>query len=600
MGALHRTILLGAVVLAGATVRPLAGAEEGSSRPPARPDIGDKLSQIILQLDSPSYDARQEAVHRMQQLIATPELAAPLAEQFHQLVVRPDVSYEVRWRITQWRGQLPTLIATPPQNVPAEEIDRLLRQLDDDSFSVRVGAGERLEWLASDMHTAGVVMNRLKDRVTRMDISDEAFRRQNAVWNVAWGTWLNSDAASAELPVASDDQIAHWLDGMLETKTPDERMAIRLHQRARQELLGAMARDSEVPRITAAIKARLSRTPNNKMADLNELLDLTRPAMASEIWRGRQPVRIQHLVIGEPQMGFGARRASYFDRIDENWAHCVSGHMLSPGDYPVGVAFPMPRMPRSPGDGFFFLVNLPTPRRQIAYKYYEKSDVRVRLADLSHRTLEAYLARKHLMNDAETAMLAQLDAREVSRFAGRYFMTVKDAAADDELDLEGDQPRSHVTGKPSLFGAVCEQLAMHGTREAAVELLEAVRQKRFLPPTPQGLYQLHWIAALSIAHRDPWPDADTWLAGVSPSRDSLIKDLANGPELGATAAAVLLNGHGEDAKAFGLLPAADTKLGLLGVDGYRYAAADGFRQIQDWWKRQSEKAKASELRHTAE
>ena len=51
-----------------------------------------------------------------------------------------------------------------------------------------------------------------------------------------------------------------------------------------------------------------------------------------------------------------------------------------------------------------------------------KTDPAARLAKLSRRTLDRFLAEKRLLNDSELGMLGQLDAREVSRFASRYFL----------------------------------------------------------------------------------------------------------------------------------------------------------------------------------
>ena len=41
---------------------------------------------------------------------------------------------------------------------------------------------------------------------------------------------------------------------------------------------------------------------------------------------------------------------------------------------------------------------------------------------------------------------------------------------------------------------------------------QAIQHKRFLRPSSLGPYELPWLAALSIAARDPWPEADAWLA----------------------------------------------------------------------------------------
>ena len=138
----------------------------------------------------------------------------------------------------------------------------------------------------------------------------------------------------------------------------------------------------------------------------------------------------------------------------------MSGNSLTPGDYPVGVAFPPPNWPARPAGAVFHLVNLPTPRRQIAYSYYVKTDPAARLAKLSRRTLDRFLAEKKLLSDAELGMLGQLDAREVSRFASRYFLVVEDGMVEEDFDQESSTSRSHLGSQSSRFGAICAQLAV--------------------------------------------------------------------------------------------------------------------------------------------
>ena len=304
---------------------------------------------------------------------------------------------------------------------------------------------------------------------------------------------------------------------------------------------------------------------------LRELLDLTRPALVAESWSGRKQTLEQHLIVGQPMHSPGAEHPSHFDRADDRVAHCVSGNALTPGDYPVGVAFPPPNWPADAPEAVFHLVNLPTPRRQIAYSYYVKTDPAARLAKLSRRTLDRFLAEKKLLNDPELGMLGQLDAREVSRFASRYFLLVEDGMVDEDLDQESSTSRSHLGSQSSRFGAICAQLALDGTREAVPGLLEAMRQKKFMSPTPLGPYRLQWLAALSIARRDPWPDVDAWLAENIDNQQTVIIDHDEAAEIGATAAGLLLTRHEQRPEAFGLQAAADPQLAELKLPGFRYS-----------------------------
>jgi hypothetical protein len=188
-------------------------------------------------------------------------------------------------------------------------------------------------------------------------------------------------------------------------------------------------------------------------------------------------------------------------------------------------------------------------------------------------------------------MLAQLDPQEVSRFAGEYFHAV------DDGPLPPPQPQpltalihSRAGGYPCRFGMICAQLAVDGTKEAIPGLLRAMDKRRFLPPTPACPYQLPWMAALSIAARDPWPEVDQWLGGLITRDDMLVEGAAEAPQLGATAAAVLLGRHGQSLSAFGLQKATGP-FPRPPIDGYRFSSPDVQKQVQQWWQQEQQKRK---------
>ena len=122
--------------------------QSGTGRRRRRRPNDSEFQQRIQELDSPCYETRRLAAERLEHWLGMPEMAAMLAEQFQQLIVQPELPFEVRWRILIWRTRLPLVKSEPPQSVSAEELQRLVRQLDDDSYSVRVGASERLQWMA--------------------------------------------------------------------------------------------------------------------------------------------------------------------------------------------------------------------------------------------------------------------------------------------------------------------------------------------------------------------------------------------------------------------------------------------------------------------
>ncbi len=547
-----------------------------------------EIQKRIQELNSPYYETRRLAAERMERWLGMPEMTAMLADEFQQLIVQPDLPYEIRWRISNWRSRLPLTGSEPPQEAPAEELERLVRQLDDDSYAVRVGACERLRWMAASEQLAKPIMKALKRRLTDPSLSEETYRRVESIRDIAWGIWVTGDASDWNLPPVSDAQIDGWLEVLGKAASGTERHSAIKRRIARQELLDVLSQDREVPRVKAAIEAHLRGKPDAAAtAALTELLDLTRPALVAESWSGGVQMLEQHLVVGQPMYSPGAEHPSYFDRADDHVAHCVSGNALLPGDYPVDVAFPAPNW-HADWQAVFHLVNLPTPRRQIAYSYYVKSNPANRLAKISRRTLDRLLSEKKPLDDAELGMLAQLDAHEVSRFASRYFLLVDDDMVKEDFNQEASTSRSHVGGQNSRFGAICGQLAVNGTREAAPGLLEAIRQVKFKSPTPLGPYRLEWLAAFSIARRDPWPDVDSWLAENIDDQRTLLIDHADAAEIGATAAGVLLTRNGERPEAFGLQPTVDSQLAELKLTGFRYATAEDVARVRQWWKRQSE------------
>ncbi len=559
-----------------------------------------EVTRLLAELNSDRFEVRNKAADEIEKLVAKPQLGRELAAEFQRTLLQTDISFEVRRQVERWSRQLP---APPPEPVPdvsAKELDGLMRRLDDDSYSVRLGAARRLEWLLGNSKLICPIMLRLKRRLSDESLDVGAKQRLEALWQQARAAWLMSDDAGRDLPAVSSRQIDRWLDELVR---PGAGGAVKA---AKCELLDLLARDDYVPRLKQALEARLSQKPNAEAAaKLRSLLDWTKPELVAEYWMGRHERFEQHLLVGVPTQSAGAARATCFDRVDDHWAHCKSGNALGPGNYPVGEAFPHPRQENA----FFHLVNLPTPRRRMAYVSCGNADEQKRLAAISRRTLDHVLADKRSLSEPELLMLAQLDPTEVSRFAGRYFLLVDD----------GQTPRSGVRrigGRPSRFGMICAQLALDGSKDAMPGLAEAIAKNRFLPPTLLAPYRLEWLAVLSIAARDPWPGVDRWLAdriGQSGSlvegpsskaevdaagshflgQTKLMRGLPSAAEVGATAAALLLKRHGQQPAKFGLLQAPEPLMRTLHVDGYRFGSADASAKVQQWWRQEKSRKKPS-------
>jgi hypothetical protein len=182
----------------------------------------------------------------------------------------------------------------------------------------------------------------------------------------------------------------------------------------------------------------------------------------------------------------------------------------------------------------------------------------------------------------------------VSRFAGKYFHAVDDAPLQQLLPLaQLPDPRIRRMGpRPSRFGAICGQLAVDGVKEAMPGLTDAIAKKRFLPPTNTAPYRLEWLAAFSIAVRDPWPEVDAWLADQVDHHELLAqgRQLTKSPEIGATAAALLLKRQGQLPASFGLEPAKeDVTIEQLRIEGYRFAGEESRDRVKAWIAKKNEK-----------
>jgi hypothetical protein len=550
-------------------------APTGSFRPEV---VRREVARLVADLDSDRFAVRRKASARLGAMIARPELGALLAEEFDRVLVRPNVSFEVRSRLERLRERLPPTPPKPTETITAAGLDRLVRQLDDASYSVRLGAARRLERMLADEKQVCPILVRLKRRLAQVDRTPDARRWLEPLYERARAAWLLNDPSGDDLPEVSRDEIARWIDTLARPVPADARAgAWHGHRLAARELADLLARENYLAQVKALLEARLGDENLDPLAAgrLQKLLDWTRPAMVAEYWTDRHNTNRQHLLVGVPSQSQGAPRPSHFDRIDDRRAHCVSGSNLLPGDYPVGVAFVHPNIP----DAFFVLRNLPTPRRRMAYAHVVQTDPSARLAALSRRTLDAVLAEKRELGERELAMLAQLDPKEVSRFAGKYFALVEDAPL-------GPVGRNHIGGRPSRGGMICTQLALDGTRDARAGVLEAIDRGRFLPPTPLAPYRLEWIAVLSIARRDPWPDVDQWLVGLLERTEPLREGRRDAPTLGASAAALLLLRHGRTPAEFGLAPAEDRLLSELHVTGHRFTSPEAPKRVHQWWQRE--------------
>jgi hypothetical protein len=151
---------------------------------------------------------------------------------------------------------------------------------------------------------------------------------------------------------------------------------------------------------------------------------------------------------------------------------------------------------------------------------------------------------------------------------------------------------TELQGQLTVHGGICHMMTRVGTREAVPALEELARSGR-LEPTYESPYQIAWIAALTIAERDPWPGVDEWLARLVDQKTPLVSNLEFPPELGASAAAVLLNRHGASTRPFGLVTTAEAATERLRFVGFRFSSDRDRLDVIRWWEKQKEVMAAS-------
>ena len=77
-------------------------------------------------------------------------------------MVDPETSFEVRKQLERIQQKLPPREPAPVASADAEEVDRLIEQLGDDSYARRLGSESRLLWLLGNSESAELIYQRVK------------------------------------------------------------------------------------------------------------------------------------------------------------------------------------------------------------------------------------------------------------------------------------------------------------------------------------------------------------------------------------------------------------------------------------------------------
>ncbi|MEX2141289.1 MAG: hypothetical protein WD894_18635 [Pirellulales bacterium] len=494
-------------------------------------------------------------------------------------------------------------VERPPDVAP------LVKTLASDRYLDRLGALQELGALAQRAAVNMDVYPALKRAAADPALSIDVRLTLAPQLETARYLWLTCGESGAARR-SSTGQIASWVD-VLASNGGAERTAVGRNgpapisaQRdaAERELLDALAGDVTATAVQQALEAALARDglDDDALARLRRLVESARPGIAVEYWQRRRNLTIQYFVVGVPSQAPGAMRPTCFDRVADDFVLCATGNALRPGEYPLGVAYPHPREQAA----FFHLVSLPTARERLIYQYETQSlDAGARLSAVTERTLAPALAGKRPLDDSQLWLLGQLDQPTVARLLRTYFAEVPDAPFDVS------QLAPMLSDVSSVHRTACLMLALDGSHEIVPTLVEAAQSKRFLPLASDEPQAMAWIAALTIAAREPWDDVDGWLAGLIQHSDRISFGQGTAGDVGATAAAMLLVRHGEDPAYFGLVARGPLERGLhdrfeapinadyrrrmfedrlfkqVGVTPYYFADATGRAAVQNWWRR---------------
>lgn len=576
--------------LLAAVIWPLGAQHVWAEDGPVDVETARQVAAALDRLDSDQFAKREQAAAELDALVAKPQLGGYLAAEFGRRLLAGDTSFEARTRLERYLKDLPRVSV---ESAPAgkDAIAPLLDRLSDSRSAERDAAARRLEAMLARVENIGPVLVQVKERLANGRLSLQARRALEGVLDKAREQWVNAEPGKVALPPVAQERMRSWLDDdvLAEPLTPAQRVR---RDAARRELADLLVREDTRDALVALLKERIEATEDAAAkARYKELAEMAMPAMVAEVWghqqadptfgveddwEHRQHRTVQHLLIGVPQMVEGAARPTHFDRIDDQTAHCVSGNSLVEGDYPVRVAIPHPNVGF---DVMFYLINLPTPREQAQYEYYLRRPEAERLLDISERTLRYFVDKKQVLDANHISLLMQLDPGAVSRWVGPYFEKV----ADRYLAIGNG---GNLAGQETLHTMIAGMLLTVGTHEAVPALEKLARDERTQKPNHDNPFAIAWIAALAIAQRDPWPGVDEWLLTLVDDKSPLVINADTVPELGGTAAGILLARHQVSPFTFDLEPAGNDAFDRSSFAGYRFTSDEGPKALRRWWAKQ--------------
>ncbi|MGH7136865.1 MAG: hypothetical protein ACREHD_14085, partial [Pirellulales bacterium] len=420
------------------------------------------IERLVDLLSDDDFLVRDQAAEQLRGWAHQPKLRELLAREVRRALAASDIDYETRRQLERLARRLPPGKTPHPSKLTDDDLDRLIAELDGDTYADRVGAAACLASAVENPGVACRVIERLRPLRRSATLSRQTRDRIEPIWKNAQLVWLTSDPKTWQWPDIAQEQIDEWLEMLTRPLPPPvekaslEETRARLERKRRlagreiahEQLLALLARDDQTARVKAAVDERLAGRRLDADANklLGELADWARPWVAMEGWTEGKMRSLVELPVGVPHQTPMAPRPTLFDKVDARQAHCASDAALRPGNYPVGVLFPHPSPIQS--DSQFIIFSLPTPRARLAYHYRIEQQRDGRLPELSERTLTRLAAEKRPLKHAEFIMLTSLDAHAVSRFAGRYLAEMGDPTPPD-------RQREEHAGRGSPHSSLC-------------------------------------------------------------------------------------------------------------------------------------------------
>lgn len=561
-------------------------------------EIGSRVEALIGQLSDDAYHVRKDAYAELQSLTMQPNSIVPMAKQLQKALLEPAIPFETRVQLRKLHAQLPTVPFQRELTQPKEEIQRWVELLDSEHYASRVGAQADLAALLSQPSLIGPVVTSLKDQLAKADLTVSQRKRLVGLYDQAFHAWLRSEPSTWQLPPFQIEPVNAAIDTLARIDPDTEDPAKQLRwQIAEREVRFALARDSHVQAVEAALQKRLEdpELAPEAASTLRRLAQWCRPAMVAEIWQlsnfgnrvHRWQTVAQYLYIGVPWRNPDTPddpRSSHFDYCDDEVCHCAEGYTLPRGEYPVGSAF---AHPSRPDETLFFVVNLPNPRRRMLFDYklsrgYDlPGNQEMRLREITKKTCDDFLSGKRTLDTESVMMLNVLDPHLVSKFAAEY-LAKKDppgnSAEQEQIDLQ-----------------LCYQVLLrYGTADCLPGIVAAIENDRLPGIGPNQPYNVPWMVALTIAQKHPGIQSEAWLAEQMERPDKLVFDQE--ADVGATAAGMLLKQH-PTRLGVNLNPAQIDPLRMRWVQTnftefptmYRFTSVEARRELVGWWMGQAKK-----------